>query len=156
MLLFSILYLAAKAVELILARASVEYSNLSFSNKRNTVTCETSLHVCMVPSLTTLVLDVINTIFTVVALAFQLIACPSFDRVYTFRGQAGLKVTATIISALCKLASTTHLPAFFCKLTICSLVDIFEMCYRSSMRLPLIIHHFCVRFSSPSRGNGSS
>ena len=100
MLLFSFLYLAAKAVELILVRASVEYSKLSFSNQRNTVTCETSLHVCMVPTPTTLVLDVINTIFTLVALAFQLIGSPSFDRVYTLRGQAGLKVAATIISAL--------------------------------------------------------
>ena len=100
----------------------------------------------MVPSLTVLI-DIINIIFSTVALGFQLTACQSFGRVYTFNGEAGLKVTSTIISALCKLAFDDISPCFFHKLTVHTLSDIFEMCYRSSMRLPLLTHHFCVRFA---------
>ena len=100
----------------------------------------------MVPSLTTLVVDVINAVVSTIALGFQLTACRSFAREYTFNGQAGLRVAATIISALCKSALTTHLLACFRKLTVRSFSDIFEMCYRSSMRLSLLTHHFCVRF----------
>jgi hypothetical protein len=44
-----------------------------------------------------------NALFTTVALGFQLAASPAFVRVYTFRGQATLKITAAIISALCML-----------------------------------------------------
>jgi hypothetical protein len=39
MLLFAFLYLISKAAELMLSRASPEYSKLSFEHKRNTVTC---------------------------------------------------------------------------------------------------------------------
>lgn len=43
--LFALFYIAAKAIELLLARASTEYNTLAFENKRNTVTCK--LNICI-------------------------------------------------------------------------------------------------------------
>ena len=59
-------------------------------------------------------LDLINTIFTTIALGFQLAGSPSFTREYTYRGQAFLKISATIVSAICiRISRYLHLPIYW-------------------------------------------
>ncbi|BGP12390.1 hypothetical protein JCM10213_002005 [Rhodosporidiobolus nylandii] len=103
MAFFAVLYVSAKIVEHLFRRYSLEYKLLSPANQRNTVTY------------------LLNTIFTTVALVFQLIATPSLAHHYTLLGIQTITVTACIISAL----------------------YLFEMVYRDSMRPSLLAHHFC-------------
>lgn len=101
MLLFVFLYLVAKAVETTLSLMSTEYSTLSFENKRNAVTCESSHLIFRMVFHQLLPLDILNTLMTTIALGFQLIAIPTLISSYSVRGEAGMTVTANIISALC-------------------------------------------------------
>jgi hypothetical protein len=71
---------------------------------------------------TTYVLDIL---ITTAGLTLQLISSPVLINRYTFNNFGMLKVTALLISGL----------------------YIFELTYRSSMRWPLMIHHFSTIFS---------
>ncbi|GAA5827260.1 hypothetical protein JCM11251_001197 [Rhodosporidiobolus azoricus] len=100
---FVTLYLSAKVTEQVLFRSSAEYKLLNAANQRNTVTY------------------VLNTVFTTVALACQLVGTPALVRSYSQLGVQCITVTSAMISAL----------------------YLFELVYRESMRPSLLAHHFC-------------
>ncbi|KAK0213526.1 hypothetical protein IW262DRAFT_1516803 [Armillaria fumosa] len=102
-----ILYICAHCAEFVLLRYSKVFGQLSFENQRNTVTYA------------------LNTFWTSVALALQLIASPTLGERYTFKRVDEIRVAAMIISGL----------------------YIFELAYRKQMRRPLLIHHFSALFS---------
>ncbi|SJL08431.1 uncharacterized protein ARMOST_11795 [Armillaria ostoyae] len=102
-----ILYICANCIEFVLLRYSKVFVQLSFENQRNTVTY------------------VLNTFWTSVALALQLIASPTLGERYTSERVGEIRVAAMVISGL----------------------YVFELAYRKQMRLPLLIHHFSALFS---------
>ncbi|KAI5480049.1 hypothetical protein MNV49_002014 [Pseudohyphozyma bogoriensis] len=71
---------------------------------------------------------VLNTVYTTIGLGFQLPIISSFGGEYTFRGIQCLKITGVMVVAL----------------------YLFELIYRPSMRLPLLVHHICTIFAITS------
>ncbi|KAK0463113.1 uncharacterized protein EV420DRAFT_1639197 [Desarmillaria tabescens] len=102
-----ILYMCANCVEFVLLRFSKEFVKLSFENQRNTVTY------------------VLNTFWTFVALALQLLASPTLGERYTSERVDEIRVACVVISGL----------------------YVFELAYRKQMRRPLLTHHFSALFS---------
>lgn len=83
-----LLYVIAKAIEFPLRRFSQAYQDMSFGNRRNTVTYMMDIFI------------------TATGLILQLIASPVLRFRYTFDNVAMLKVTALIISGLVNLKHT--------------------------------------------------
>ncbi|GAA5988581.1 hypothetical protein JCM11641_004609 [Rhodosporidiobolus odoratus] len=98
---FCILYFSAKLSEYLLYRYSLEYRLLTPVVKRNVV------------------IYALNTLYTTIALIFQLIAAPALAHSYTHLGIQTIIITACMISAN----------------------YVFEMIYRDSMRPSLLAHH---------------
>ncbi|KAJ7647796.1 hypothetical protein FB45DRAFT_998737 [Roridomyces roridus] len=69
---------------------------------------------------------VLNTFWTTVALALQFVASPLLAEQYTMERINFVKLAALVISGL----------------------YIFELTYRPSLRMPILIHHFCTLFAT--------
>ncbi|KAJ7105702.1 hypothetical protein C8R44DRAFT_886629 [Mycena epipterygia] len=69
---------------------------------------------------------VLNTFWTTVTLVLQLLASPILAGEYTYERIDLVKLAGLIVSGL----------------------YIFELTYRSSLRIPILIHHFCTSFAS--------
>lgn len=70
----------------------------------------------------TSVMYVLNIIHTTIVLVLQLVAAPTLAQEYTVSRTDMIRVAATIVS----------------------LLYLFEMIYRHSMRLQMLVHHFAV------------
>ncbi|KAL7424715.1 hypothetical protein Q5752_000399 [Cryptotrichosporon argae] len=104
---FLMFYVVSNIIGFILFRTSSIYPTLSLEHQRNVV------------------IYIMNIIYTMIALALQLCATPSFAGHYGLWQLQTLRTSGVLISAL----------------------YIFELVYRVKMRLPMIAHHFLTIFA---------